>query len=182
LATGWQLGACIVGQPQYGPATDFAHSRFKADQGRIGCHPCTCLLSHYAIPGCGSGCPRDRERSSRDVVADLEAKSVAIEGVRVDVREEACVNGDLHGGPCSVRLRAGASRFILPVDPVAHAAQPRELAQVPPQQICWSRAGSCHVTPELVASRVVFSGHDDNHSTPLQELVLRARGLVPRHA
>ena len=50
-----------------------------------------------------------------DVVADLEAEGVAVEGqrgVRVVVREEAGVNGDVHGGHAS--CGAGAARFSIP--------------------------------------------------------------------
>ena len=50
-----------------------------------------------------------------DVVADLEAERVAVEGqgrVRVVVREQALVNGDVHGGHASVRSVTGASRFL----------------------------------------------------------------------
>src|SRR5215217_1670119 len=42
--------------------------------------------------------------ASSEVVADLEAEGVAVEGqgcVRVVVREEGLVNGDVHGGPFS---------------------------------------------------------------------------------
>ena len=51
-----------------------------------------------------------------DVVADLEAEGVAVEGqggVRVVVREEARVNGDVHGGHASCGSVAGASRFLI---------------------------------------------------------------------
>ena len=51
-----------------------------------------------------------------DVVADLEAEGVAIEGqgcVRVVVREEARVNGDVHGGHASCGSVTGASRFLI---------------------------------------------------------------------
>ena len=50
-----------------------------------------------------------------DVVADLEAEGVAVEGqrgVRVGVREEAGVNGDVHGGHASCGSVTGASRFL----------------------------------------------------------------------
>src|SRR5207302_7226852 len=50
-----------------------------------------------------------------DVVADLEAGGVAVEGqggVRVVVREEARVNGDVHGGHCRFGSVTGASRFL----------------------------------------------------------------------
>ena len=51
-----------------------------------------------------------------DVVADLEAEGVAVEGqggVRVVVREEARVNGDVHGGHARCGSVAGASRFLI---------------------------------------------------------------------
>jgi hypothetical protein len=51
-----------------------------------------------------------------DVVADLEAEGVAVEGqggLRVVVREEAGVDGDVHGGHASCGSRAGASRFLI---------------------------------------------------------------------
>ena len=50
-----------------------------------------------------------------DVVADLEAEGVAIEGqggLRVVVRKEACVNGDVHDGHARCGSAAGASRFL----------------------------------------------------------------------
>ena len=50
------------------------------------------------------------------VVADLEAEGVAIEGegcVRVVVRQEARVNGDVHGGQASGARLTGASRFLI---------------------------------------------------------------------
>src|SRR6266511_6186369 len=50
-----------------------------------------------------------------DVAADLEAEGVAVEGqrgVRVVVREEARVNGEVHGGHASCGSVAGASRFL----------------------------------------------------------------------
>src|SRR6516165_8460187 len=50
-----------------------------------------------------------------DVGADLEAEGVAVEGqggVRVVVREEACVNGDVHDGQASCGPVTGASRFL----------------------------------------------------------------------
>ena len=50
-----------------------------------------------------------------DVDADLEAERVAVEGergVRVVVREEARVNGDVHGGHVRCGSGAGASRFL----------------------------------------------------------------------
>ena len=51
-----------------------------------------------------------------DVVADLEAERVAVEGqrgVRVVVREEARVNGDVHGGHARCGSVTGASRFLI---------------------------------------------------------------------
>ena len=51
-----------------------------------------------------------------DVVADLEAEGVAVEGqrgVRVVVREEARVNGDVHGGHARCGSVTGASRFLI---------------------------------------------------------------------
>src|SRR5919199_5194693 len=51
-----------------------------------------------------------------DVVADLEAEGVAIEGqrgVRVVVWEEARVNGDVHGGHASWGSVTAASRFLI---------------------------------------------------------------------
>jgi hypothetical protein len=50
-----------------------------------------------------------------DVVADLEAEGVAIErqgGVRVVVREEGPVDGDVHGGQASCGSLTRASRFL----------------------------------------------------------------------
>src|SRR5260370_1100043 len=54
--------------------------------------------------------------SLSDIVADLEAEGVAIEGqggVRVVVREEARVNSDVHGGHASCGPVTGASRFLI---------------------------------------------------------------------
>ena len=50
-----------------------------------------------------------------DVVAYLEAEGVAVEGqggVRVVVREEARVNGDVHGGDYRCGSGADTSRFL----------------------------------------------------------------------
>jgi drug/metabolite transporter (DMT)-like permease len=50
-----------------------------------------------------------------DIAADLEAEGVAIEGqggVRVIVRKEARVNGDVHAGHTSCGSMTGASRFL----------------------------------------------------------------------
>ena len=50
-----------------------------------------------------------------DVVADLEAEDVAVKGqggVRVVMREEARVNGDIHAHHASRGPAAGASRFL----------------------------------------------------------------------
>ena len=54
-------------------------------------------------------------RAVADVVADLEAEDVAVEGqrgVRVVVREDGRVNGDVHGGQASCGSATGASRFL----------------------------------------------------------------------
>src|SRR5205807_8902935 len=51
-----------------------------------------------------------------DVVANLESEGVAIErqrGVRVVVREEARVNGDVHGSQASCGSVTRASRFLI---------------------------------------------------------------------
>ena len=51
-----------------------------------------------------------------DVVAELEAERVAVEGqggVGVVVREEAGVNVDVHDGHASAARRRGASRFLI---------------------------------------------------------------------
>ena len=68
------------------------------------------------MPGWSAGPDRDPAHPAvSDVVADLEAERVAIEGqgcVRVVVREEGPVNGDLHAGQASRGGLAGASRFL----------------------------------------------------------------------
>jgi hypothetical protein len=54
-------------------------------------------------------------RALTDVVADLEAEGVAVEGqggLRVAVREEGVVNGDVHGGHARSGSTTGASRFL----------------------------------------------------------------------
>src|ERR1700726_4749749 len=51
-----------------------------------------------------------------DVVADLEAEGVAIEGqgcIRVVLREEGRVNGEVHDGHASCGSVTGASRFLI---------------------------------------------------------------------
>src|SRR5438128_948707 len=51
-----------------------------------------------------------------DIVADLEAEGVAIEGercVRVGVREEGRVNGEVHGGHARTGSVTRASRFLI---------------------------------------------------------------------
>src|SRR5215510_13242607 len=53
--------------------------------------------------------------AASDVVADLEAEHVAVEGqggIRIVVREEARVNGDVHGGHASCGSVTRASRFL----------------------------------------------------------------------
>ncbi len=50
------------------------------------------------------------------VGADLKAEGVAVKGqgcVRIVVREEACVNSDVHGGHASGASVSGASRFLI---------------------------------------------------------------------
>ena len=56
-----------------------------------------------------------RDTLGLDVVADVEAERVAIEGeggVRILVRQEAGVNRDVHGGHASCGSLTGASRFL----------------------------------------------------------------------
>ena len=69
------------------------------------------------MPGWSGGADRDPAHPAvADVVADLEAEGVAVEGqggVRVVVREEGRVNGDVHGGHASCGSGAGASRFLI---------------------------------------------------------------------
>jgi len=51
-----------------------------------------------------------------DIIADLEAEGVAIEGqrcVRVGVREEGRVNGEVHGGHARTGSVTRASRFLI---------------------------------------------------------------------
>src|ERR1700704_1972572 len=51
-----------------------------------------------------------------DVVTDLEAEGVAIEGqggLRVVMREEGRLDGDVHGGQPNCGLVTGASRFLI---------------------------------------------------------------------
>jgi hypothetical protein len=66
--------------------------------------------------GLAGGTDRDPAHLAlSDIAADLEAEGVAIEGqggVRVVVREEARVNGDVHAGHASCSSMAGASRFL----------------------------------------------------------------------
>src|SRR5215204_5613507 len=67
--------------------------------------------------GLVSGSDRDPAHPAvSDVVADLESEGVAIEGqggVRVVMREEARVNGDVHGTYYRCGSGAGASRFLI---------------------------------------------------------------------
>jgi hypothetical protein len=69
------------------------------------------------VPGWSAGADRDpAQLAVSDVAADLEAEAVAIEGqggVRVVVREETRVNGDVHAGHDRCGSRAGASRFLI---------------------------------------------------------------------
>src|SRR5215207_527452 len=66
--------------------------------------------------GLVGGADRDpAHHAVSDVVSDLEAEGVPIErqgGVRVVVREEARVNGDVHCGHASCGSVTGASRFL----------------------------------------------------------------------
>jgi hypothetical protein len=69
--------------------------------------------SSSVTPGSAAGGARSMDVS--DVAADLEAEGVAIEGqggVRVIVREEAGVNGDVHGDQASCGSETRASRFL----------------------------------------------------------------------
>ena len=67
--------------------------------------------------GLVGGADRDPAHlAASDVVADLEAEGVAVEGqggFRVVVREEARVNGDVHGGHARCGSVTGASRFLI---------------------------------------------------------------------
>src|SRR4051812_23283963 len=67
--------------------------------------------------GLVGGADRDpAHRALSDVGADLEAEGVAIEGqggVRVDVREDGGVNGQVHGGHARCGPPTGASRFLI---------------------------------------------------------------------
>src|SRR5215472_11672218 len=66
--------------------------------------------------GLASGADRDPAQPAvSDVVADLEAEGVAIEGqggVRVVMREEARLDADVHDGHASCGSVTGASRFL----------------------------------------------------------------------
>src|ERR1022692_3323511 len=87
--------ALVVGDPRVG-------GRRRPEDGRA---------------GLAGGADRDPAHLAvSDVAADLEAEGVAIEGqggVRVVVREEARVNGDVHGGQASCGSVTRASRFLI---------------------------------------------------------------------
>ena len=74
-------------------------------------------VQHDGRAGLVGGADRDPAHPAvADVVADLEAEGVAVEGqrgLRVVVREEGRVNGDVHGGHARCGSRAGASRFLI---------------------------------------------------------------------
>src|SRR3954464_7512339 len=67
--------------------------------------------------GLVGGADRDpAHRALSDVGADLEAEGVAVEGqggVRVDVRQDGGVNGQVHGGHARCGPPTGASRFLI---------------------------------------------------------------------
>ena len=69
------------------------------------------------VSGLADGADRDPAHPLvADVDADLEAEGVAVEGqggVRVVVREEARVNGDVHGRHANCRSSSRASRFLI---------------------------------------------------------------------
>ena len=68
-----------------------------------------------AVSGWSAGPTVIQHPAVLDVEADLEAQGVAVEGqrgLRVVVREEARVDGDVHGGHASWGSAAGASRFL----------------------------------------------------------------------
>jgi hypothetical protein len=86
-------------------------------------------------PGLVGGADRDPAHPAVcDVVADLEAEGVAIEGqgcVRVVMREEGRVNRDIYRGHASCSSVTGASRFLIGlVTCFAHARRhPRRRAR-----------------------------------------------------
>ena len=69
------------------------------------------------VVGWSGGADRDPVQAAvLDVVADLEAEDVAVEGqrgVRVVVGEEGLVNGDVHDGHAKDGAVTGASRFLI---------------------------------------------------------------------
>ncbi len=69
------------------------------------------------MPGWAARADRDPVHPAVfDVVADLEAEGVAVEGqggVRVVVREVGLVNGDVHGGHANCGSATRASRFLI---------------------------------------------------------------------
>src|SRR5664279_4127260 len=73
-------------------------------------------MQHDGRVGLVRGADRDPAHPVvSDIEADLEAESVAIEGqggVRVVLREEARMNGDVHGGHASCGAEVRASRFL----------------------------------------------------------------------
>jgi hypothetical protein len=73
-------------------------------------------MQHDGRVGLVRGADRDPAHPFvSDIEADLEAESVAIEGqggVRVVLREEARMNGDVHGGHASCGAEVRASRFL----------------------------------------------------------------------
>ena len=74
-------------------------------------------VQHDGRAGLVGGADRDPVQPAvLDVVADLEAEDVPVEGqggVRVVVGEEGLVNADVHGGHGKDGAVVGASRFLI---------------------------------------------------------------------
>ena len=103
----------------------------------------------------------DRETDLGDAevaTAQQRHRTLDAPGHQVAVRRLAVGEPELAAEVPGRHVRAAGERLdvqrlrVLPVDPVADAAQPREVAQVlRPRRVCWSPARSCHVAPEVSA-------------------------------
>ena len=101
----------------------------------------------------------DREADLGDAeVAAAQQRHRALDAPRhqVAVRRLAVGELELAAEVPGRHVRAAGERLdvqrlrVLPVDPVADPAQPREVAQVLRlRRVCWSPTRSCHVAPEL---------------------------------
>src|SRR5205807_5156522 len=118
-----------------------------------------------------------------DIVADLEAEGLAIEGhgcVRVVMREELRVNGDVHGGHSSCGSVTGASRFLIgwvPCFATHDGAGEVETPLHPARAGLRAPLGSLHQTEKLEQLLRASSRRGARDPAPAAPQLARRRGL-----